>query len=133
MATNFGGDDRERIDRIRAAWEAYDNTGEVAAVTDYLADDVVLVPPGRSSIAGRDHVVEFLASRTVNGETDVDRSSERLFVSGDLAVDRMTVARTRTPTASTDSISVRTTFVHVYRRAPEGSWKCIISIWNDRV
>ncbi|MEF8812880.1 MAG: hypothetical protein V5A55_03570 [Halovenus sp.] len=60
MARKFRDDAREQIPRIRAAWETYDNTGDVTAVADHLAEDLVLVPPGTPPIVGTEAVVEGL-------------------------------------------------------------------------
>lgn len=132
MPGTFEGGDRERIDRIRRAWEAYDNTGEVAVIADHLSDDIRLFPPGRSAVVGKESAVEFLTpSDGGDHETDTDQVSRGLFVSGDLAVDQVAITGTRVPNAGDDPVDVSERAVDVYRRAADGSWKCVVSIWND--
>lgn len=130
MAPNEGGDDRAQIARIRAAWAAYDSTGDVDAIADYLAEDVVLMPPGTPPIVGKAAVVEGL---TDDRHYDIDQRSEDLFVSGALAVDRVTITGTRAPTGDDSVSEVSAKAVDVYRRDDDGDWKCVISIWNDQI
>lgn len=129
MPSNDDADDRAQIDRIRAAWEAYDDTGDVTEIADYLAEDIVLMPPGAPPIAGKAAVVAGLAGER---NYDIDQTSVDLVVSGELAVDRLTVTGTRNPSAGHDSVDVSFKAVDVYRRDADGTWKCIISIWNDQ-
>lgn len=129
MSPNPTADDRVQIARIRAAWEAYDNTGDLTAITDHLADDIVLMPPGTPPITGKEAVVDGL---TGESDADIDQTSEGLFVSGNLAVDRITITGTRDPTAGNDAVDVSLKGVDVYRREADGAWRCIISIWNNQ-
>lgn len=130
MPSNASADDREQIARIRAAWEVYDNTGDVTGIADHLADDIVLMPPGAPPIVGKKAVVEGL---TGERDYDVVQKSEGLFISGNLAVDRITVTGSRDPTAGDDSMDVDFKGIDVYRRDVDGTWKCVIAIWNTQV
>lgn len=129
MPTDADASDREQIARIRAAWEAYDNTGDITAIAEYLAEDVVLMPPGAPPIVGKEAVVEGLADER---DYDIDQASEEVFVSGNLAVDRITITGSRDPTAGDDADGVSLKGVDVYRRDADGTWKCLIAIWNTR-
>lgn len=129
MPSKDTADDRKQIARIRAAWEAYDNTGDITAIADHLAEDIVLMPPGTPPIAGKEAVAEGLTGAS---DADIDQKCEGLFVSGNLAVDRITITGSRDPSACDDVVDVSLKGVDVYRREADGAWKCIIAIWNNQ-
>lgn len=130
MPTNDGADDRDRIKRIREAWERFDNTGDVTAIADHLAEDVVLMPPGAPPITGKAAVIE---GANGGSDFDINQTSENLLISGDLAVDRITVTGTRDSVAGDDSDHWTLKGVDIYQREAIGAWKCIIAIWNNQV
>lgn len=129
MARNSGGNDCEQIARIPAAWETYDTTGDGTAIAAYLAEDIVPMPPGAPAMTGKTAVLKSGADA---GDYDIDRTSEALIVSDDLAVDRITV--TGTPQGESrgvaDEVSLKG--VDIYRRDGTGAWECILAIWNNQ-
>lgn len=42
-----------------AAWEKWDETGDLSVIADHLAEDVVVMPDGESPIAGKENVTEL--------------------------------------------------------------------------
>lgn len=134
MPTEASADDREQIEEITAAWEAYDRTRDVSAIADYLAEDVVIMPPGDSAVAGKVAVEEWLDQPVAEGdeEEELPQWIEEIHVSGKLAVVHAAKEGTRLPDDGDEPVEVSYKGLDVYRRSKEGEWKQIISIWNDQ-
>lgn len=120
-----------RIEALRDRWERFDNTGEESLILDSLADDVRFLPPGGEPIGGKSAVEEFLKSFPVDAY-DVEHRAEDLFLSGDLAVDYVSVEGSEVDDEGerTDEVSLKG--VDVYRREADGNWQMVLSIWNDQ-
>lgn len=129
MSATPGPDDAVLIGRIREAWGHFDGTGDARVIEDYLADDIVLMPPGAPAMTGKPEILQGGAAAAAY---DIDRTSEGLFVSGDLAVDRIRVTGTRNPDSRGVSDEVSLKGLDIYRRDRSGGWECIIAIWNNR-
>lgn len=127
-------DEREEFERITAAWEEYDRTRDVAAIADYFAEDVVLMPPGESPVVGKESVKEWLDHPEEGGDQDEELPQwiEDIYVSGDLAVVYAAKEGTTMPDDGGEPVEVSYKGLDVYRRDADGVWKQLISIWNDR-
>lgn len=117
-----------RIDEIRERWERFDNTGDESEITDLLAENVTFLPPGSEPIIGKAAVTDTLASFPTDAY-DVEHTGEDLLVSGDLAVDYVSVEGTK---LNDDDSEVSLKGLDVYRREERNSWKLVFSIWNDQ-
>lgn len=132
MTTEASADDREQIEEITAAWEEYDRTRDVSAIADYLAEDVVIMPPGDSPVAGKVAVKEWLDQPEEEGDGDLPQWIEEIHVSGNLAVVYAAKEGTRVPDDGDKPVEVSYKGLDVYRSSEKGEWKQIISIWNDQ-
>lgn len=133
MTADGSPSDVDRIEQIRQAFARFDTTGEVDVLAPHLADDVVFMPPERSPITGADAVETYLDEFPAETyEFDVDQPSEQLLVGTDLAVNQASVTGTKTPVDGEDSERVSHKGVDVFRKDPDGSWKVVISIWNEQ-
>lgn len=123
--------DSSRIDAIRERWKQFDNTGDESLILDVLADDVIFLPPGGEPIQGKAAAEETLQAFPPDAY-DVDHTSERLLVSGDLAVDYVSVEGTKFDEERnvTDDVSLKG--IDVYRRESNEGWKIAFTIWNDQ-
>lgn len=122
--------DVDRIDDLRERWQAFDNTGDESLVVEFLADDVVLLPPGDPPIRGNATIERSLREFPSNAY-DVEHTSEELLLSGDLAVDYVSIEGTKLDDAGDVAEAVSLKAVDVYRKGTEGRWQLAISIWND--
>lgn len=125
MSALDDADDHDQLDRIRAAWEQYTETGDASQLEDRLAEHVVHLPPDDQPVAGPE---ALLADHPVleGGEweiTDVDR-----IVSGDLAVERSTIRWTAPADDGGEPDRGTVTSVDAYRRRDDGVWRQILSV-----
>lgn len=134
MSPEATPDEREQFEQIKAAWEEYDRTGDVGAIADYFAEDVVLMPPGESSVVGKESVEEWLDRPDGGGDEDGEFPQwiEETYVSDNLAVVSAAKEGTRMPEEGGEPVEVSYKGLDVYRRDADGAWKQIISIWNDQ-
>lgn len=116
----------ESIEEIMAAWQAFDDTGDLSVLTDHLADDVVHSPMGGTPVVGKDAVVEHLTGLDPT-ENDWEMELDDVEVGTDLAVTRATIRGQTAPDDGSDPEEVVLSSVDVFRREDDGSWKQIIS------
>lgn len=131
MPVTPSADEREQLEQLTAAWERYDRTYDVSAVADFLADDMLILPPGASPIEGKAAALDYLNRVDAEANSNIDQGAEHIFLSGDLAVVHVSVE-----TVSDDAdepVSDGHKGLDVYRRDQEGEWKQIITIWNDEI
>lgn len=124
-------EEREQLEQITAAWEEYDRSRDPAVIADYLAEDMMFLPPGESPIEGKAAALDFLGDQDAEYNPDLDQWAENIYVSGDLAVVHVCVATT--PDDADEPVGGGTKGIDVYRRQEDGGWSQIISVWNDQI
>lgn len=124
-------DVREQLEQITAAWEEYDRTFDVSAISDYLAADVMAMIPDKSPIVGKEAFVEYLDRPEEEASPDIDQWVENIFVSGDLAVVHAGVATVSDDTGEPVDEGIKG--LDVYRRDSDEGWELIITIFNNKV
>jgi uncharacterized protein (TIGR02246 family) len=99
----------------------------------YYRDDAVRLQPNGIPIKGKEDIIKAFKNNYANyTTTDFTLPVDEVSSSGDLAVARGTGTGTSTPTASgLPANSDPAKWVGVYRRLPDGSWKCAFDIWNS--
>lgn len=130
MTVTPGGDDREQLEGISEVWQEYDRTHDVSVIADYLAEDMMLLPPGGSAIEGKGAVLDALGGPG-EGNPDNTHWVENIFVGDDLAV--VHEAKGSIPDDADEPIDGGLTALDVYRRDENGEWAQIISMWNDQI
>lgn len=123
--------DVSRIEEIGEHWQKFDNTGDETVIISDLAEDIVVLPPGSEPIRGKTAIEEKLQAFPPN-PYDVEHTSERRMISGDLAFDYISVEGSKLDEDGVVTGDVSLKGVDIYRRDEDGGWKCIIAIWNDQ-
>jgi ketosteroid isomerase-like protein len=120
--------DLEAVQEVREAEVTAVMTGDT--VLAYMADDIVVMPPGEPQVAGigavRAWTQAFLAAVTVQS---VSYDPTDITIAGDWAIERYTGSLTMTPAGATESMTERMKGVHVYHRGADG-WKMTLDVWN---
>ncbi len=124
--------ERNRLLRRDAEWSSVASEGrDVESILSYWTDDAIVLPPGLPAVVGKDALRQYVeGSMQIPGfriswtSTDVTFSPD-----GNLAymLSRNTVtmnAPDGTPTATEGRA------VTVWRREPDGEWRCAVDIWN---
>ncbi len=122
-----------------AALQQQDIAASIAFDTEKLlllcTDDVVLLPPDRAPIVGKDALrTYYMEAKKQLGNTDIlgyDENWEEVQVSGDLAVEWGTITeRTRAATAEKET-SMTLRALRVLKRQQDGSWLIARTMWNN--
>lgn len=115
-----------------SAWEAsFSSDGGLDAIVSHLSDDAVLVPPGRPPVRGKRAIRRYMAAglETPGFSVDWETTDIRVAPSGEVAY-----LTQRNRIAAEDSTGRLLTFrgrgVTVWERDGEGTWRCVLYIWN---
>ena len=125
--------ERQRLLERDAEWAALAAAGQdVERILSFWTDDARVYPPGMPAVNGkaalRGYVVGALA---VPGFHITWTSSEAtLSPDGRLAYVLSSNAVTM-PGPAGELVTTRGRGVTVWRREPEGQWRCAVDIWND--
>jgi ketosteroid isomerase-like protein len=92
------------------------------------SDDAVELPPNSPKIQGRAAIDQAPAGPKL---TSFTAQSEHVFGSGDLAVARGSYDLSWEAGPGMPAGKDTGKFVSVFRKQADGSWKCIIDIWNS--
>ena len=117
----------EALEQYVEKWNAEDLDGIMAL----MADDVVALPPGYPAIIGkkalRSDNEQFFSKNTEIWKPTI----EYIEVSGDLAFVRAKELLTTTPKDSSETKTLIGKGIYIFRRGEDGSWRCVIDIWNS--
>ena len=104
---------------------------ELDEYVSFFTTDTVLLPPDLPAIHGKDSALEFYESGFAGVESWIlDYSEAVIDLSGDLAV------RTYSGTAklvfedSPEPVTLKSKYLDVLKRQPDGSWKISIHTWG---
>ena len=106
--------------------------GDVDAFMALTTEDVVLMPPGESTLSSRAAVrslmEDFLSTFTIKLERV---SIDEIVVAGDWAFVRDTYVSNLTPRSGGETLRARGKNVWILWRQPDGSWKVARNMWNS--
>lgn len=113
-------------------WAAAASAGaDIDRIVSYWADDATIYPANAPAVKGKDAIRQFVTeSMEIPGfsiswqptEVVVGPSGELGYTTGENA---FTV-----PDADGNLITTRGRYVTIWRKEADGSWKCVVDIWN---
>ena len=115
------GSDERAIREVHATWIDAVNAGDVAVLLGLMADDAMLLNPGRAPV-GRD---EFPAGFTAAHQQSRIRCVSELqevVVAGDVAYTRSRDSLSVTPRAGGATTELAGDRITIYRKQPDGRW-----------
>ena len=124
--------EKTRLLERDAEWARVASEGrDVERILAYWTDDAVVMPPGAPAVAGKPALREYVqASLKIPGFRIGWRSTDVKFSpDGNLAY----MFATNTVTTNGDNGAPTTTagrVVTIWRRDPDGEWRCALDIWN---
>ena len=125
-------DVRARILQLDAEWSGAAQARDVDRVVSYWADDATVLPPGASPVVGKAAIREFVAKSFENPSFRISWKTTDVVVSagGDFAYG---IGTNRVNVTAPDGtpVTVDGKAVTVWRREKDGSWKCVVDIWNE--
>ncbi|HEY7964990.1 MAG TPA: DUF4440 domain-containing protein [Steroidobacteraceae bacterium] len=134
-ACQGGADPGHAEAEIRAAdahWLAAARAHDLERTLSYWSDDVILMQPGSAPLVGKDALRKYVKESFAIPDFSISWVIDRVWIakSGDLAY-----------ATGTDEISLTTPdgkhvvehndSVGIWRRGPDGAWKCAVDIWNS--
>ncbi len=105
------------------------NNDDLNVFLDGVTDDVVLMPPERPTLAGKEMIRAQAAEEFGERASDEDWFEDEFVVSGDWGFVRGNYAATvETESGETEERSGKQLLV--FKRAEDGTWKLARAIWN---
>jgi uncharacterized protein (TIGR02246 family) len=123
-------DDRAAIDRIRAQIREAELAGDATVFERVAAEDVVVMPPGAQPIVGRAETVSAMQKFFGQFELRIDYTNTGVDLQGEVAIDRGTYTQTVTSKGGGAPQAGKGSYLWVYRRAADGTWRQTHAIWN---
>jgi uncharacterized protein (TIGR02246 family) len=124
--------DEQALLELSRIWARAAATGDVDLILSFWADDAVVLPPGRPALAGKAAIREFVAATLAVPGASITWEPESVTVApgGDLAylIERN---RVTLPDASGELTTIAGKAVTIWRKDAEGSWRCVVDIWNE--
>ena len=114
------------VRQIRELGEEYfnaTNLGDANRCLATMAPDVVIMPPDRPSIAGREELHRLSSDYHAKFELSYNLVYDEVEVTGDLAFARATVSGTRKSRSDGSVEALQWRNLWVFRRQPGGKWK----------
>lgn len=116
-----------------AEWAAAATEGkDVDKIVSYWADDAVVIPQGQPTAEGKGQIRGFVAAALALPGFRIHWVSDKVTFSpdGQLAYMRSTSEITEPgPTGAPVTMAGRA--ITVWRKDPDGQWRCVVDIWND--
>jgi ketosteroid isomerase-like protein len=122
---------REGVDRGHEAWLNAMTANDPEALGRLSTEDAVLMPPHQQPVAGRQGVIDWFAEVVKQARTvAVDILQREVIIAGDVAIERGSFAWKIAPVGGSE-FEDRGSFLAIWQRQPDGSWKVARNIWNS--
>jgi ketosteroid isomerase-like protein len=125
---------RASVEQTTAAFHQALRTNDADALFGYVADDVVMMPPGEAPVRGkaamRTWYAGFLSQFRTSSLTLTDRE---VFIGEGWAVEMGAYEWGLAPVAGGDPVVDRGHYMQVWKPTPDGHWRFAREIWNSAV
>ncbi|HEX6250658.1 MAG TPA: nuclear transport factor 2 family protein [Gemmatimonadaceae bacterium] len=104
------------------------------ALFAYVADDVLLMPPGESAVRGKASMREwYTAFLSVYRTSSLTLSNPEVFVTEEWAIELGTYEWGLTPVAGGEALLDHGNYMQLWKRQSGGEWRFAREIWNSSV
>ena len=123
--------ERTALARADKAWSEAAVSKDVESVLSFWTDDAIVYPPGQPPVVGKDALRRYVTEGfaipgfSIRWET----SAFEVSASGDMAYGLGTNVVTMND-AQGKVMTERGRGVTVWRKGKDGSWKCVVDVWN---
>jgi ketosteroid isomerase-like protein len=124
--------ERTKLLQRDAEWAALAAEGrDVEAILSYWTDDAVVLPPGLPAVTGKTALREYIQGSMQIPGFNITWASRDVVFSPDGNLAYM-FSENRVTMNSADGKPASTTgrAVTIWRREPNGEWRCAVDIWN---
>ena len=123
---------RAEVESATAAFHQALRTNDKEAFMSYVADDVVLMPPGEAAVRGKPALGAWYATFLSQYRTSsLALSGREVFVGGAFAVESGSFEWGLTPVVGGPPVVDRGNYMQVWKRQPDGNWRFEREIWNS--
>ena len=125
---------RPAFEATTAAFHQALRTNDADELFRYVADDVVMMPPGEPAVRGKDAMrvwyAAFLSQFRTSSLTLTDRE---VFLGDGWAVEMGRYEWGLMPVAGGDPVADRGNYMQIWKPQPDGTWRFAREIWNSSV
>jgi ketosteroid isomerase-like protein len=125
--------ERKRLLQRDAEWAAVSSEGQdVDRILAFWTDDALVYPPGMPALRGKAALRAYVEGALAMPGFHITWTTSEATLSPDgrlaylLSTNAVTV-----PGAEGQLVTTRGRGVTVWRREPDGDWRCAVDIWND--
>ncbi|HVP32008.1 MAG TPA: SgcJ/EcaC family oxidoreductase [Steroidobacteraceae bacterium] len=114
-----------------ARWLAAAQAHDLERTVSYWTDDVYMMPPGGPPMIGKEALRRYVGGAFAIPDFSISWVTDRIWVakSGDVAY-AVGTDTIRLTTPDGKPVVEHNKAVAVWRKGPDGSWKCAVDIWN---
>jgi len=127
------GAEKTAIMKTDSSWAALaKESTDVDKIASYWSDDAVVIAPGQPVVKGKEALQKMVTdSKNIPGFSISWRSTDVHF-SPDGKLAYMSGENLMTMNDSTGKkISIPGRAYTIWRKEPDGNWKCVVDIWNN--
>jgi ketosteroid isomerase-like protein len=125
--------ERRRLLERDAQWAAISAQGrDVEGILSFWTDDARVYPPGMPSVSGKDALRGYVQGALAIPGFHITWASSEAVLSPDghmaylLSMNAVTM-----PGPGGQAVTTQGRALTIWRREPDGEWRCAIDIWND--
>ena len=122
---------REALMQASRDWAAAAASGDLERALAYWTDDAIVLPPDQPAVVGKRAIREYLHRAASIPGFSITWEPELATISADGDMGYM-IEHNRV-TVADDAAALQTQYgkaVTVWRKQPDGSWKCVADTWN---
>jgi len=114
-----------------ARWLAAAQAHDLEQTVSYWTDDVYMMPPGGPAMVGKEALRRYVAGAFTIPDFSISWVTDHIWVakSGEVAY-AVGTDTIRLTTPDGKAVVEHDKAVAVWRKQPDGSWKCAVDIWN---
>ena len=123
---------RADVERATGAFHEALRTNDAQTFLSFVAEDVVMMPPGEAPIRGKDALRAWYAAFLSQYRTSSLTLGEREVLVGEgFAVEIGSFEWGLIPAAGGSPVLDRGSYMQVWKRQPDGQWRFEREIWNS--
>ena len=117
-----------------AAFHEALRTDDAGALFEFVADDVLLMPPGEGAVRGKTAMSQWYAGFLSRYRTVTFSQADReLLISNGLVVELGTFEWALAVVSDGSTVVDRGNYMQVWRSHPDGQWRFEREIWNSSI
>lgn len=125
--------DKATIERLYPEWAKAAQERDWERWRSFWAEDAVALPAGAPMVSGKKAIEEYYSEHEFGDPNRIFHDLQQTYVevarSGDLAYS-MGVADSSFSDSEGKPVRAKGKWIKVWKKQGDGSWKCIINIWN---